>query len=104
MKHKAYLMAISHLSVTLCKKIQSSDNYLLLLFHVGTSDTARSSQRSTKDYRAVTRHSGTQAVFTSIFPVKGKGLKGPVESGASINGYRSVPHTEVWLLIPWGSL
>lgn len=88
MKHKAYLMAISHLSVTVRKKIQSSDNYLLLLFHVGTSDTARSNQRSTKDYRALeaaTKHSGTQAVFTPIFPVKGKGLKVPVESEESVN-------------------
>lgn len=104
MKHKAYLMAISHLSVTVYKKIRTSDNYLLLLFHVGTSDTARSNQRSTKDYRAVMKHSGTQAVFTYIFPVKRNGLKGPAESGESINGYRSMPHTEVWLLRPWGSL
>lgn len=92
MKHKAYMMAISHLSVTECKNIWSSDNYLPLLFHVGTSDTVRRNQRSIKDYRAVIKHSGTQAVFTSIFPVIGKGWKGLTESGESSNGYRTVPH------------
>lgn len=59
MKHRACLMAICHLSVTECKNIWPSDNYLLLLFHVGTSDRARSNQTSTKDYRAVIKHSGS---------------------------------------------
>ena len=48
--------------------VQSTDYYLLLLFHVGTSDTARSSLWSIKkDYRALgaaVRGSGVQAVFS----------------------------------------
>ena len=57
---------------------------------MGTSDTARSSLRSVKkDYRALgaaVRDSGAQVVFSSILP-KGRGLKGPVESDESTNGY-----------------
>ena len=55
-----------------------TDYYPLLLFHVGTSDTARSSLRSIKDYRAlavVVRDSGVQVVFSSVLPVKGKGFE-----------------------------
>ena len=59
--------------------VQSTDYSPLLLFHVGTSDTARSSLRSTKeDYRAlgaVVRDSGVQVVFSSILLFKGKGFE-----------------------------
>ena len=59
--------------------LQSTDYYLLLLFHVGTSDTARNSLRSIKkDYRAlgvVARDSGAQVGFSSIFQVKDKGFE-----------------------------
>ena len=59
--------------------VQSTDYYPLLLFHVGTSDTARSSLRNIKkDYRAlgaVVRDSGAQVVFSSVLLVKGKGFE-----------------------------
>ena len=59
--------------------VQSTDYYPLLLFHVGTSDTARSSLRTIKkDYRALgaaVRDSGVQVVFSSVLPVKGKGFE-----------------------------
>ena len=71
--------------------IQSPDYYLLLLFHMGTGDTAGSSLRSIKkDYRALgaaVRDSGAQVVFSSILPVKGQGFERVVKSGESVNGY-----------------
>ena len=63
------------------------------MFHVGTSDTARSSLRSIKkDYRALgaaVRDSGVQVFFSSIVLVKGKGFERAIESGESTNGYRT---------------
>ena len=59
--------------------VQSTDYYPLLLFHMGTSDTVRSSLRSIKkDYRAlegVVRDSGAQVVFSSVLLVEGKGFE-----------------------------
>jgi len=67
---------IGDVTKRLLSLVQSTDYYLLLLFHVCTNDTARSSLRSIKkDYGAAVRDSGTQVVFSSILPVKGKGLE-----------------------------
>lgn len=55
--------------------IQSTDCYLLLLFHMGINNKARSSLWSAKDYRALAaalRDSGAQADFSSVLPVKVK--------------------------------
>ncbi|PKU38376.1 hypothetical protein llap_11321 [Limosa lapponica baueri] len=58
--------------------VQSTDCYLLLLFYMSTSNTAKSSLRIIKkDYRALevaVKDSGAQIVFSSILPVKGKGF------------------------------
>jgi len=59
--------------------VSSNDYYPLLLFHVGTNDTARKSLRSIKqDYRdlgAAVRDSGVQVASSSILLVKGKGIQ-----------------------------
>ena len=71
---------IKDVTKRLLSLVQSRDYYpsLLLLFHVGSSDTGGSSLRSImKDYRAlgaVVRDTGVQVVFSSILP-KGKGFE-----------------------------
>ena len=59
--------------------VQSTGYCPLLLFHVDTSDTARSRLRTNKkDYRAlgaVVRDLGAQVAFPSILAVKGKGFE-----------------------------
>lgn len=58
------------------KPCQATEYYPLLLFHVGTHDTARRSLRNIKkDYKALTaavRNSGVQVVFSSVLPVNGQ--------------------------------
>lgn len=69
--------------------MQSTDYYLLLLFHVDASGTARSSLNNIKgDCRTSVRDSGVGS-FSSILPVKKqRGLKGPVVFEESAGGYR----------------
>lgn len=58
--------------------IESTDDYSLMLFHVSTSDRARNSLRSIKNYRdlgAAVRDSGRKVVFSSILSVKGRGFE-----------------------------
>ena len=59
--------------------VQPKGYYQLLLFHVVTSEAARSSLRSIKrDYRALgaaVRDSGAQVVSSSVLLVKGKGIE-----------------------------
>ena len=58
---------------------QSTDYYPLLLFHMGTDDTARSSLRRIRiDYRALgemAKDSVAQVVFLSVLMIKGKGFE-----------------------------
>lgn len=104
MKHKAYPDGYQSFVYHIMQKDLVQWQYLLLLFHVGTSNTARSSQRSTKDYRAVINTLKQRQFSHQSSQLKVKGLEGPVESGESINGYRTVPHIEVCLYRPWSSL
>jgi len=61
------------------KRLQSlTPSAKLLLFHMGTSDTERSSPRSIKDYKAlgvVAGDSGTQVFFHQSSQSKGKGFE-----------------------------
>ena len=61
------------------KLIRPSDYYPLLLFHVGTNDTATENLDSIKsDYRAlgpVVKGMRAQVVFSSILPSRGKGAR-----------------------------
>lgn len=55
-----------------------TDYYLLLLFHVGTSDTGRSNERTIKNYRimgTMERDSGALVVSSSILWLKRKELE-----------------------------
>lgn len=62
--------------------------YCHLLFHVGSSDTARSSLDCKVLARGV-RGSGEQATFHQTSCLKGRGLKAPVECEKSTSGYRA---------------
>lgn len=69
--------------------MQHKDNYLLLLFHMGTSDIGRSSLRSVMwDCRALGA-AGKDWGVQELFLPNGRGLKGPAESGKPADGYRS---------------
>ena len=58
--------------------VKSTDYYPLLLFHVGTNDTAsRNLGRIKEDYKALgvqAKSIGAQVIFSSILPVRGKGV------------------------------
>lgn len=81
---------------------RSAEYFPLLLFQVGTSDMSSSSLRSIpRDDRAlgaVVRDSGGQVSFPSILLVKGRGLKGPIQSGKSTNGYRTSDTSHVFAI------
>ena len=57
-------------------QLKSTDYYPLLLFHVGTSDTAsRNPRRIKEDYKALgvqVKSIGAQVIFCPILPVGGK--------------------------------
>ncbi|XP_075769327.1 uncharacterized protein LOC142821635 isoform X1 [Pelodiscus sinensis] len=69
---------IRDVTEALSRIIRPSDYYPMLLIHVGTNDTARcDTERIKCDYRALgvwVKEFGAQVVFSSILPVKGRGL------------------------------
>lgn len=81
----------------------------LLLFHMGTSDTARSRLRSMKKHyralRAVVRGFGLQVVFFIDTPDPSEEiLKGQLNLAYQQMVTELVPLPGVWLLRPWGLL
>uniref|UniRef100_A0A8C3IF96 SGNH hydrolase-type esterase domain-containing protein n=1 Tax=Chrysemys picta bellii TaxID=8478 RepID=A0A8C3IF96_CHRPI len=69
---------IQNVMEALSRIIQPSDYYPMLLIHVGTNDIARcDTERIKSDYRALgvrVKEFGAQVVFSSILPVKSRGL------------------------------
>jgi len=58
--------------------VKSTDCYPLLLFHIGTNDTASwNVDRIKEDFKALgvkTKRFGTQVIFSSVLPAEGRGL------------------------------
>ena len=71
--------------------IKKTDYYVLLLFHIGMNDTESQNLGKIKeDFQALgvqVKNVGAQVIFSSILPVRGKGV--------SIN--RRIMHINSWL-------